>query len=88
VLRVIIELVPGGHRELRRTIASMHIGNQSNLANISDYKIEAMESANPMTGKSAVSATCIVVGHDRRTSVWTLIAKATAEIAKAELDVL
>jgi hypothetical protein len=88
MLRVIVELVPGGHRELRRTIASMNIGNQSNLADISDYKIGAMESANQLTGTPSRSATCTVVGHDRRQSVWSLIAKAAAEIEKAEFDEL
>jgi hypothetical protein len=88
MLRVIIELVPGGHRELRRTIASMQIGNVSDLADISDYRINAMESANPMTSKPAVSATGIVVGHDRRQSVWSLIAKAASAIQQAEFDEL
>jgi hypothetical protein len=86
MLRVIVELVPGGHRELRRTIASMNIGNESNLADISDYKIDAMEAANQLTGTPARSATCTITGHDRRQSVWVLIAKAAAEIEKAEFD--
>jgi hypothetical protein len=88
VLRVIIELVPGGFTPLRRTIASMRIGNLSDLADVSDYKIEAMESANPLTAKPPVSATCTIVAHDRRQSVWSLIAKAAAEIAEAEFDEL
>jgi hypothetical protein len=88
MLRVIIELVPGGFTPLRRTIASMRIGNLSDLADISNYQIEAMESANPLTSKPACSATCTVVAHDRRQSVWSLIAKAAAEIAEAEFDEL
>jgi hypothetical protein len=88
MLRVIIEILPGGHLELRRTIASIAIGNKSDLANISDYKIDAMESANPLTGPPRRSASCQVPGHDRRQSVWTLVAKAAAEIEKAEFDEL
>jgi hypothetical protein len=88
MLRVIIELVPGGRRELRRTIASMNIGNQSDLADISNYKIDAMESANRLTGTPPRYATCTVIAHDRRQSVWALIAKAAAEIQKAEFDEL
>jgi hypothetical protein len=88
MLRVIIELVPGGHRELRRTIASMNIGNQSDLADISDYKIDAMESANRLTATPPRYATCTVIAHDRRQSVWALIAKAAAEIQQAEFDEL
>jgi hypothetical protein len=88
MLRVIVELVPGGHRELRRTIASMQIGNESNLADISDYRVDAKESANPITSKPAVCATCIVAGHDRRSSVWDLVAKAAAAIEKAKFSEL
>jgi hypothetical protein len=84
MLKVTIELVPGGRRELRRTIASMDIGNVSNLADISDYKIEAMEVANPRTGKPAVTACCTIASHSRRQSVWNLTAKAAAEIQQAE----
>jgi hypothetical protein len=88
MLRVIVELVPGGYRPLRRTIASMNIGNMSDLADISDYKIDATEQANQLTGTPSRSATCTVVGHHRRQSVWALIAKAAAEIEKAEFDEL
>jgi hypothetical protein len=88
MLRVVIEILPNGHRELRRTIASMSIGNVSNLADVSDYKVDAMESANPLTGTPPRTATCEVTGHDRRQSVWALVAKAAAEIEKAEFDEL
>jgi hypothetical protein len=88
MLRVIVEILPGGHRELRRTIASVAIGHVSDLADISDYKIDAMEAANRLTGTPSRSATCVVARHDRRQSVWALIAKAAAEIEKAEFDEL
>jgi hypothetical protein len=88
MLRVIIEIAPGGHLEFRRTIASMRIGNISDLADISDYRVDAMESANPLAGTPSRSTTCIVSRHDRRQSVWSLIAKAADEIRKAEFDEL
>lgn len=88
MLRVIIEILPGGHPEFRRTIASMNIGNLSDLADVSDYKIDAMEGPNPLTGTPPRSTTCIVARHDRLSSVWALIAKAAAEIQKAEFDEL
>jgi hypothetical protein len=88
MLKVIIEIMPGGHRELRRTIASMSIGNLSNLADVSDYGIDAVEAANPLTGTPSRSTSCKVLSHDRRQSVWTLVAKAAAEIEKAEFDEL
>jgi hypothetical protein len=81
MLRVNVELAPNGRLELRRTIASMQIGNVSNLAGISD-RINATESASPMTSRPAVPATCIVAGHDRRSAVWVLLAKAAAAMTK------
>jgi hypothetical protein len=88
MLRVIVEILPGGHRELRRTIASMAIGNTSELADVSNYTIDVMESANHLTSTPSRSATVTVTGHDRRQSVWALIAKAAAEIEQAEFDEL
>jgi hypothetical protein len=88
MLRVTIEMVPGGFAPLRRTIASMTVGNASDLADISDYRVDAMEGANPHTGEPPRSATCTVVGHDRRQSVWALLAKAADEITRSEFDEL
>jgi hypothetical protein len=88
MLRVIVEILPGGHRELRRTLGSMAIANISDLASISDYRIEAMESANRLTGTPSRSATCTVHGHDRHQSVWALIAKAASAVQEAEFDEL
>jgi hypothetical protein len=69
-------------------VASMAIGNTSNLADVSDYQIDALESANPLTGTPSRSTSCKVLSHDRRQSVWTLVAKAAAELEKAEFDEL
>jgi hypothetical protein len=88
MLKVVIELHPGGHHERRTTIASMAISNISNLSAISDYRIDAMEAANHLAGTRPRSTTCKVVGHDRRQSVWALLAKAATELEKAEFDEL
>jgi hypothetical protein len=47
-----------------------------------------MESTNPLTGTPGRSATCKVLGHDRRSSVWALVAKAADAVQKAEFDEL
>ena len=88
MLLITIDLLPGGHASRRRTIASMQIGNTTNLADISDYRINAMEGANPLTGTPPRSATCIVTGHDRNQAVWALVARAASEIMTAEFDEL
>jgi hypothetical protein len=52
----------------------MRIANISNLADVSDYAIDLMEGANPLTGSPARTASCGVTGHDRRQDVWVLLA--------------
>ncbi|CEG10163.1 hypothetical protein BN961_03600 [Afipia felis] len=82
MLIVTIDLVPGGYESHRRTIGSMRIANISNLADKSNYAIDFKEEANPLTGKPRRDAACTVLDHDRRQSVWALVAKASEEIIK------
>lgn len=82
MLVVTVDLVPGGYEPHRRTIGSMRIANVSDLADVSDYDVEAMEGANPLTGKPSRNETCKVLAHDRRQSIWALLAKASEEIIK------
>lgn len=88
MLRVIVELVPGGYSPLRRTIASMNICNMSDLADVSNYKIDVMEGANPLAGTNARSTSVQVSDHDRRQSVWKLVGAAIAAMEGAEFDEL
>jgi len=88
MLKVTIDLVPGGFSPLKRTIATMRIANVSDLADKSDYRVEVMEGRNPLTGEPPRSAFCDVVGHDRRQSVWALVAKAAEAALKVEHDEL
>jgi hypothetical protein len=84
MLKVTIELVPGGFAPMRRTIGSMRISNMSNLADLSDYRVEAIESANALTGDPSRNAECMVLAHDRKQSVWALLAKACEEVVKVD----
>ena len=56
MLRVIVELIPGGFGPLRRTIGSIRISNLSDLADLSDYRVEMREAANPLAGTPARNA--------------------------------
>jgi hypothetical protein len=80
VLRVTVELVPGGREAARRTIGSMIIGNISDLAEISDYAVRVMEDANPLTGALPRDLRFILREHQRHQSVWALIKKAIVEM--------
>jgi hypothetical protein len=86
MLRVTVELIPGGYQPFRRTIATMNIGNVTDLADVSDYKIHATEAANPLTTTPPRSASGVVSRHDRRQSVWALIAKAADEITRVKFN--
>ncbi|QAU48846.1 hypothetical protein [Bradyrhizobium guangzhouense] len=84
MLVVTIEVHPAGIRALRRTVGALRIGNVSDLASISDYRVFAMQSANPLTGEAAGAAEFMVLGHDRRQQVWPLLRRACEEAMKAD----
>jgi hypothetical protein len=86
MLAITIDLVPGGYESYRTTIGSMRIANVSHLADVSDYAVAVVEDANPLTGLPARSGSCKVVGHDRRQSVWALLAKAAEAATRAEFE--
>lgn len=85
MLKITIDLIPGGFGAAR-TIATMRIANVSALADISDYRIDATEARNPLTGEPAKSAAFEVAGHDRRQTVWALVAKAAEAACGAKSD--
>jgi len=78
MLLVKVEMLPGGSRAFRRTIATMTIANMSDLADRSDYLVELAEGANPISMSAGRSTFATVLDHDRRQSVWTLVSKAIA----------
>ena len=85
---ITVDLVPGGFQPRRRTIASMRISNASDLADISDYAVDVLEAANPLANTPPRNAGCRVIGHDRRQSIWALIAKSAEAAMQAEFDEL
>ncbi|UFW48187.1 MULTISPECIES: hypothetical protein [Bradyrhizobium] len=76
MLVVKVELWPSGNGALRQPIGTMHIGNVSNLADLSDYQVIAMETANPLTGTPPGIARFSVLAHARRQRVWALLQRA------------
>lgn len=84
MLVVTIDLVPGGYAPMRRTIASMWIANISDLAEVSDYRVEASETSNPLAGTPPRTTQSIIRGHKRTQSVWALLTKAADATAKAD----
>lgn len=88
MLVVTIDLFPGGNPQRRRTVGTLHIANASDLSEVSDYRIEATQAFNPVTGSRAGIGSCEVIGHNRRQSIWKLLAKAAEAAERAEFDEL
>jgi hypothetical protein len=88
MIKVTVEIFPGGCADYRRTIGFMHIANISDLAPTSDYRVDITEASNPLAGTKARGCTVRIRDHDRNQSVWSLIAAAIEEAKNAEFDEL
>jgi hypothetical protein len=85
MLRVTIELWPGGFRSQARVIATADIANISELADLSDYAVSATEGQNPIAKTHPWSGQGEVLQHDRKASVWGLVAKVASWAAEERL---
>jgi hypothetical protein len=83
MIRVTVEILPDGYADLRRTIGLMHIANITNLASVSDYRIDLTEGDNPLAGTKERACTVYVRDHDRAQSAWALIAAALDQAKQA-----
>lgn len=86
MIRITVEMIPGGAARLRRTIAAMDIANLSDLADVSDYQVRISEDDNWLAGTGMRWRTVFVRGHDRRQSVWRLVAAALRALDAAGWD--
>lgn len=78
MLRISVEIDPGGDAHRRRELASAAVSNVSDLADLSRYRVFAREGANEVAGADAWEAMGHIGGHDRRQSVWALVEKVAA----------
>jgi len=78
MLRITVELIPGGDEARCRELARAQLGNISDLADTSDYEIIAGEGENKWAGAMPWVASGLIDGHDRRQTVWALVEKAAA----------
>jgi hypothetical protein len=80
MIRITVEIWPGGDETRAREIARMTIANISGLAPESAYEIWASSDANKF-GQAAFEASGMTVRHRRKDSIWMLIAKAVDRVA-------
>jgi hypothetical protein len=84
MLLVKVEIASGS---VRKTLAEARIANISDLADISDYAVYVREGENPIAKSPAWDSEFPIEDHDRRQTVWALVAKvatAAADEAKAK----
>ena len=74
-------LYPNGDADRAREIATADIANISDLADVSSYAVLAAERESDVTGLPSQSAGFEIHSHDRRQSVWGLVAKVAMHAA-------
>jgi hypothetical protein len=82
MLRITVELVPGGREHAKRVLATADVVNVSALADVSDYAVEVETSGRLEPWQPGWERRGMVSGHDRSSSVWALVAKVAAWAAK------
>lgn len=80
MLRIRIEIVDGRGT---KTLAVAEIGNVSDRALVNNYKIEALEFANPVAGNEFWRGEGYIDDHARDQPVWRLVEKAAKFAADA-----
>ena len=82
MLRITVELVPGGREHAKRVLARAQVSNILNLADVSDYAVKVETEGRLEPWQPAWERRGMIAGHDRRQSVWSLVAKVSAWAAK------
>jgi hypothetical protein len=82
MLRLTIEIWPGGDGTRACAITVANVANISALSEVSDYSVSVTEQYNPVADSPAWSCEGHILRHDRRTSVWALVAKVAAWAAE------
>jgi hypothetical protein len=77
VLRITVELLPGGHEDMKRELAMITATNMTVLAGPSDYAVAvyAREGVNPVAGRGRWESRGMIFEHDRDQSVFALLVK-------------
>jgi hypothetical protein len=80
MLKVRVELWPGGRQDEKHQIAVLHLSNVTDSVTngLEDYAIFASEGVNPPADRGCWQSRGLIAGHDRRQTVWALVAKAAA----------
>jgi hypothetical protein len=69
-----------------RLIATAKLVNQTNLADVSDYRVEWDEQGAADLNIGADRGTIFIGQHNRRQTAWALVAKAAASILGQKVE--
>ena len=80
MIRIIVQLVPGGDERRARELGRAELGNLSlpGPGIISSFSIAASEGSNPLAGTGPWECRGTIENHDRRESVWKIVERAAA----------
>ena len=70
-----------------RVIAKASAANVSNLADISNYEVRTVERGYELLGIPSSNTQGMISGHERRSSVWSLVEKVAALAQRERGDV-
>lgn len=88
MIQIIVRIVPNGDKRRAFDQAGAEVSNVSQVEAIADYTVSAGENQNPVTGALDWTSRGHVLRHDRRQSIWALVAKvadwAAEEAEKAQ----
>lgn len=84
MIRVLVQMVPGGDERRTRELGRAELGNLSAAGPsiFSSYSIVAHEGSNPLAGTGPWECRGTIENHDRRESVWKLVERAAAWAAR------
>jgi hypothetical protein len=78
MLVIRVEIWPAGDERFKTVLARAGIGNLSSVGDVCDYEVVANEAENSLVGTPAWKSRGLLPQHDRRQSVWAIVAKAAA----------
>jgi len=82
MLRITVELVSGGREHAKRVLAKAEVSNMSDLGDVADYTVEVETAARMEPWQPEWERRGVVHGHNRSSSVWSLVAKVAAWATK------
>lgn len=73
MLMITAEIWPGGDKSRKHVIGEMRIGNESDLANVSNYSVTTSQAADASSGAAGWQSSIVTNDHRRSDGMWALV---------------